>query len=136
MEYKADLIITTPAIVEAYGDAVDACVRRGWLKKPRIGHPVLLTQWIRHVTRAWRLLLIDADQTKPAFADMGGVAFPSSHRHILDLLGGFLMEGLGVGYFYYRESEGVIQKIRVVREFTRNGGITALEVFLKENLDR
>jgi hypothetical protein len=24
----------------------------------------------------------------------------------------------------------------VVREFTRNGGITALEVFLKENLDR
>jgi hypothetical protein len=131
MEYKADLLIVTPAVVEAYGDAVDACVRRGWLKKPRIGHAVLLTQWIRYVTGSWSSLL-GADRTKLTFLDdMGGVTFPSLHRRILSLLGEFMMEGLGVGYFYYRKSDGVVRKIREVRECARDGGIMALEIFLR-----
>jgi hypothetical protein len=134
MEYKADLIVTTPAIVRAYGDAVNAVVRRGWLKQPRTGNPRLMINWIRDVTREWRLLLSDEDRKRRTFMDMGGIVFPSSHRQILDLLGRFLMEGLGVGYFYYRRSTGLIQKIREVRECATNAGFTALEVFLKEKL--
>jgi hypothetical protein len=135
MEYKADLIVTTPAIVRAFGDAVNACVRRGWLKQPRIGNPRLMTNWIRDATREWRVLLPnDEDRTRRSFENMGGIAFPSSHRQILEMLGRFLMEGLGVGYFHYKRSTGLIQKIREVRECARNGGLTALEVFLKEKL--
>jgi hypothetical protein len=133
MEYKADVLIETPAVVEAYGDAVDACVRSGWLKKPRIGHAVLLTPWIRYVTGAWSSLL-GGDRTKLSFLDdMGGVTFPSLHRRILSLLGEFMMEGLGVGYFYYRKSDGVIWKICEVRECARDGGIMALEIFFERD---
>jgi hypothetical protein len=137
MEIKADLFLLAPSVVCAYSRAVNRCDDRGICKWPRVGSSRYLREWIWSTGHDWRrLLYIDRPKSIHPSTDKYCFTFPSSHRRILGLLGEFIMEDLGVEYFFYRRSKRVFERLSEVETCVRDGGMRALEVFLKGNSGR
>jgi hypothetical protein len=135
MEYKADLFLLAPAVVGAYSRAVNHCEDHGLCKMPQVGSSRYLREWIWSVCINWRMILYkDKPKSTHPSTNKYCFTFPSLHRRILGLLGEFIMKDLGVEYFFYRRSKHVFKRQSEVDTCVGDGGIRALEVFLKVNL--